>query len=57
MDKIQNTVKNISGINQEFMQKAQKRLDNLTKPLGSLGRLEEIAKLIVGITGKENPQL
>ncbi|MBL7151661.1 MAG: nicotinate-nucleotide--dimethylbenzimidazole phosphoribosyltransferase [Candidatus Omnitrophica bacterium] len=57
MDKIPNTVKSITGINQELMQKAQKRLDNLTKPLGSLGRLEDIAKLIVGITGKENPQL
>ena len=39
------------------MQKAQLRLDNLTKPLGSLGRLEELAKLIVGITAKDNPEL
>ncbi|MCX5703942.1 MAG: nicotinate-nucleotide--dimethylbenzimidazole phosphoribosyltransferase, partial [Candidatus Omnitrophica bacterium] len=28
-----------------------------TKPQGSLGRLEELAKLIVGITGLENPCL
>ncbi|MBU1869615.1 MAG: nicotinate-nucleotide--dimethylbenzimidazole phosphoribosyltransferase, partial [Candidatus Omnitrophica bacterium] len=28
-----------------------------TKPLGSLGRLEELAKQIAGITGKENPAL
>lgn len=33
------------------------RLDNLTKPQGSLGRLEELAKQICGITGKENPRL
>jgi nicotinate-nucleotide--dimethylbenzimidazole phosphoribosyltransferase len=39
------------------MKKAQKRLNNLTKPQGSLGRLEEIAKLIVGVTKKENPEL
>ncbi len=35
----------------------QKRLDNLTKPQGSLGRLEEIAKQVVEITKKENPAL
>lgn len=39
------------------MDRAQKRLDNLTKPLGSLGRLEELARRIAGITGKENPSL
>jgi nicotinate-nucleotide--dimethylbenzimidazole phosphoribosyltransferase len=38
-----------------LLDKTQKRLDNLTKPLGSLGRLEELAKTIVGITGKEKP--
>ncbi len=39
------------------MLKTQKRLDNLTKPINSLGRLEELAKLIVGISGKENPEI
>lgn len=39
------------------MQKTQLRLDNLTKPQGSLGRLEELAKLIVGITAQKNPQI
>ena len=33
----------------------RKRLDNLTKPPGSLGRLEELAGRVVQITGKENP--
>jgi len=39
------------------MEKTQIRLDNLTKPQGSLGRLEELAKGVVGITKKENPSL
>ncbi len=32
--------------------KARQRLDNLAKPLGSLGQLEEIAVKLSGITGK-----
>ena len=36
---------------------AQKRLDNLTKPQGSLGRLEEFARRIVAITGDTMPTL
>ncbi|MBM3246094.1 MAG: nicotinate-nucleotide--dimethylbenzimidazole phosphoribosyltransferase, partial [Candidatus Omnitrophica bacterium] len=57
MDRIKQTIQKITPIDDKSMEKAQQRLDNLTKPLGSLGRLEELAKLIVGITGKENPDL
>lgn len=57
MDKIKETIKNITGIDYELMEQAQNRLDNLTKPQGSLGRLEELARLIVGITRKENPEI
>jgi len=57
MRKIENTIREISEINSDFINKAQCRLDNLTKPQGSLGRLEELAKLIVGITEKEDPTL
>lgn len=35
----------------------QLRLDNLTKPQGSFGRLEELAKRYVMITGKDAPRL
>ena len=35
----------------------QARLDNLTKPLGSLGRLEELAKRYCLITGRDRPVL
>jgi nicotinate-nucleotide--dimethylbenzimidazole phosphoribosyltransferase len=55
MHKIKETIKNITAIDTRLMDSAQERLNNLTKPLGSLGRLEELAKLIVGITGKVNP--
>ncbi|MFH0918217.1 MAG: nicotinate-nucleotide--dimethylbenzimidazole phosphoribosyltransferase, partial [Candidatus Omnitrophota bacterium] len=57
MERIQNIVKRIQPIDQNIIQKTQKRLDNLTKPLGSLGRLEELAKQICGITGKDSPVL
>lgn len=45
----------ISGIDKTLLVETQKRLDNLTKPLGSLGRLEELAKTVVAITGKKSP--
>jgi nicotinate-nucleotide--dimethylbenzimidazole phosphoribosyltransferase len=43
----------MKNVDSSFFELAQKRLDNLTKPQGSLGRLEEIAKRLVAIT--ENP--
>lgn len=55
MNKIKEVINNIGKLDYSLMQKTQKRLDNLTKPLGSLGRLEDLAKLVVGITKKENP--
>ncbi len=39
------------------MEEAQKRLDDLAKPIGSLGRLEEIAVKLAGITGALNNDL
>ena len=57
MDKIQETVSKIRSLDSDLMQKAQAKLDNLTKPRGSLGRLEELAKQIVGITGDINSKL
>ncbi len=47
----------VSHIDREWMEKAQKRLDNLTKPMGSLGRLEELAKKVVGIKRDISPSL
>jgi len=50
-------IKKIEPIDRELMKEAQKRLDSLTKPQGSLGRLEELAKKVVGITREQMPDL
>lgn len=55
MSKIQQTLSSIKPLNLSFYEKAQRRLDNLTKPKGSLGRLEEFARRIVAITENLNP--
>jgi nicotinate-nucleotide--dimethylbenzimidazole phosphoribosyltransferase len=57
VERIKKITADISGIDQTIAKKAQKKLDNLTKPLGSLGRLEELARQICGITGAVNPML
>jgi nicotinate-nucleotide--dimethylbenzimidazole phosphoribosyltransferase len=54
---IKNIVKSITGPDEEALKNAQKRLDSLTKPAGSLGRLEELAKQIASITGRLDPDL
>ncbi|BAT71739.1 nicotinate-nucleotide--dimethylbenzimidazole phosphoribosyltransferase [Thermosulfidibacter takaii ABI70S6] len=41
----------IEPVSKELLEAAQKRLDNLTKPKGSLGRLEELGKRFVAIRG------
>ncbi len=57
MKTINETIKKITPLNKEAFKYAQARLNNLTKPLGSLGMLEELAKQYVGITGNKNPRL
>lgn len=57
MDSLNNAFKNINSVNEEFYGIAQKRLDSLTKPLSSLGRLEEFARRLVAITENQNPIL
>lgn len=57
MTKIEHVISRITRVNHTLSDMAQRRLDNLTKPRGSLGRLEEIARRIVAITGKERPSL
>lgn len=54
---LEETLKKIRPVNPEWYERAQKRLDNLTKPRGSLGRLEEFARRIVAITEREMPVL
>jgi nicotinate-nucleotide--dimethylbenzimidazole phosphoribosyltransferase len=54
---IENILKDIHPVDATFYKKAQKRLDNLTKPPGSLGRLEEFARKLVSITENSMPDL
>jgi nicotinate-nucleotide--dimethylbenzimidazole phosphoribosyltransferase len=57
MDLLKSTVEKIKPVNADWYSLAQKHLDNLTKPLGSLGRLEEFARRLVAITENKNPHL
>ena len=47
----------IEKIDYSLSEETQARLDNLTKPVGSLGKLESLAKQVVEITRVKNPQL
>mgnify|MGYP005857987185 CR=1 FL=1 len=57
MNLLNETLKNIKAVNDDWYKKAKVRLDNLTKPLGSLGRLEEFAMSLVAITENEKPSI
>ena len=52
MDLMKKTIRGIGTLNSDAMKKAQERLDYLLKPPGSLGRLEDIARQLAGITGE-----
>ncbi|MBI5633467.1 MAG: nicotinate-nucleotide--dimethylbenzimidazole phosphoribosyltransferase [Nitrospirae bacterium] len=54
---MQDTIRKIESVRPEFFERAQKRLDNLTKPPGSLGRLEDLAKQLVAITENTMPAI
>ncbi len=57
MNKLQDVLKKIQPIDTSRAGMIQAQLDNLTKPLGSLGRLEELAKKYCMITGKDKPKI
>ena len=44
-------LKGIQGLDNDMILKAKNRVDSLAKPLGSLGKLEDIAIRLSGITG------
>ncbi|HSW57281.1 MAG TPA: nicotinate-nucleotide--dimethylbenzimidazole phosphoribosyltransferase [Dehalococcoidales bacterium] len=51
------TVKKIQPLDRKCMEAAKNRQDNLTKPAGSLGRLEELSIQLAGIQGVVSPQV
>lgn len=57
MEDIKENIKNIKPLFQQTMEQARQYQDSLIKPIGSLGRLEEIAIQIAGITGSVQNQL
>ncbi|MCF6096447.1 nicotinate-nucleotide--dimethylbenzimidazole phosphoribosyltransferase [Thermovorax subterraneus] len=52
MEILERALKSIGDLDSTAMQKARERLDNLTKPKGSLGVLEDLAVKLAGISGK-----
>jgi nicotinate-nucleotide--dimethylbenzimidazole phosphoribosyltransferase len=54
---IEDVVAGIIRTDKNVMAQAQKQLDSLTKPKRSLGKLEDFAKRITGITGSLKPPL
>lgn len=50
-------VKTIPPLDEASMAAARARQDTLTKPQGSLGRLEELSIQLAGITGRERPRV
>jgi nicotinate-nucleotide--dimethylbenzimidazole phosphoribosyltransferase len=56
-DRIRQTIAAIGAPDLPAMTWARRRHEQLTKPPGSLGRLEELAIRIVGITGRVPPQI
>lgn len=53
---LKQTVDRIGPVDLKAMDMAQRRVDSLIKPPGSLGRLEELAVRLAGITGNPRPQ-
>lgn len=50
-------IDSIKPVDEKYFTVAQKRLDMLTKPQGSLGRLEEFCKTLVAITENQMPDI
>lgn len=57
MKLLQETIEKIEDLDQEMIGKAKARVDSLIKPPKSLGRLEDIAIQLAGITGDLFPKI
>jgi nicotinate-nucleotide--dimethylbenzimidazole phosphoribosyltransferase len=55
--KLDTIIKSIRPLDTKAMESARLRQDNLTKPQGSLGKLEELSIQIAGITGTTIPKI
>src|SRR5512139_527923 len=57
MSLLTETIAKIRPLDERAMQAARERQAQLTKPAGSLGRLEEISIQLAGITGQPRPRI
>ncbi|MDR3564568.1 MAG: nicotinate-nucleotide--dimethylbenzimidazole phosphoribosyltransferase [Negativicutes bacterium] len=57
MELLQQTLAQIRPLDEKVMETVQVRLDSLTKPPGSLGRLEDMVRQFAGVTGEERPSV
>jgi nicotinate-nucleotide--dimethylbenzimidazole phosphoribosyltransferase len=55
--KLKETISEIKSLDEEAMRLAKERQDTLTKPRGSLGRLEELSIRVAGIQGNPMPRI
>lgn len=54
---LEETIAAVKPLDVAAMRAARERQDQLTKPLGSLGRLEELSIQVAGITGNPRPKI
>lgn len=57
MKSLEQIISAIQPLDQGAVEAAGRHLDSLTKPPGSLGKLEEVARQLAGISGKTIPEL
>ena len=57
MDKINQTIADIKPLDKKAMEEAGIRQDSLTKPRGSLGKLETLSIQVAGIKGNPKPRI
>lgn len=57
MGRLEAVLQGIQPVDDALSLQAQERLDSLTKPKGSLGRLEEIARRMAAISGNLQPKI
>lgn len=56
-NRLEQIIAGIAPLDKRSIEEAARHLDQLTKPPGSLGRLEEVAKQLAGIRGEPIPDL
>ncbi|OXM86682.1 nicotinate-nucleotide--dimethylbenzimidazole phosphoribosyltransferase [Paenibacillus rigui] len=57
MNTLEQMISGIQPLKAEAVEAASLHLDSLTKPPGSLGRLEDVARQLAGISGRTIPEL